>query len=100
MDPILVERAEGLIAKLPDAERRDAMQLVDLCRALPKPDAEEANRARVELGRLAELLGRRAARALAFAALARAALAELHGQPHEAARYYADCERWLTTYGA
>ena len=59
----------------------------------------ESVAARIELRGLAERLGRRDARAIPFASLARAASAELHGSVADALRIRAECDAQLMMLG-
>lgn len=73
-----LNQAESALGLLNDAERLDAARLLELCQDywLRGIRGEEASR---EAGRLVELLARRSARAMPFAALGRALLADLYG---------------------
>lgn len=96
--PDVLDRVYDAAAALNDVERRDARRVVELCRQdhLVSADGGDLRR---ELGRLAELLGRRGARALPAAALARARLADLGGQSQDRDRALADCDQKLMLFG-
>lgn len=72
--PELLERVAPLRKELPPAERADAERVLELVKQ-PGPDD------RRELGQLVERLARRAAKAVPFAVLGRARLAELADGP-------------------
>jgi hypothetical protein len=100
------ERAQEAVGALSGEERRDAERVLELCRHL-RPEAEGAtadaskDRAalRIELSGLAERLGRRHARAIVFACIARAALAELGGAAGQGAEALAQADRLLARQG-
>lgn len=105
--PLVLERVAASADRLDDPERTGAQRAVELCRQLldrpresgklvPQPSDLELRR---ELGRLAETLGRRSSRALPAAALARALLADLGGDPRVAAEACADCHAKLGMLG-
>ena len=81
---LLVERVEGLTPSLGEVERPLAERVIAICR---------------ELGRLTELLGRRASVALPAATLGRAALADLHGDVGALQQVIADCDAKLALLG-
>jgi len=74
-----LDAAKGAFGLLEGVERNDAERLVELCEAhwlgTPPPEHELL----VELGRLIEVLARRSAKAMPYAALGRALVAELRG---------------------
>lgn len=88
----LVERLRPLLKELPEPESSDAARVLELIATPGKDD-------RRELNRLTELLGRRTARAVPFAVLGRARLAELAGSPRDALALCIDCERRLELIG-
>ena len=88
----LVERLRPLLKELPEPESSDAARVLEL---IVSPGEDD----RRELNRLTELLGRRTARAVPFAVLGRARLAELTGSPRDAAALPIDCERRLELIG-
>jgi hypothetical protein len=105
---LLLDRVEGLAAELPTEERGYAERVVQLCHELAARarsddgklllDAGDLDRKR-ELGRLSELLGRRATKALPAASLGRAALADLSIDLRSFEAVCADCDRKLTLLG-
>jgi len=88
----LIERLEPLLKQLPELERADASRVLELLRAPGEDD-------RRELNRLTELLGRRTARAVPFAVLGRARLAELASSPKDADSLRLDCSVRLDMIG-
>jgi hypothetical protein len=104
----LLERANDALSMVPERERSDAARVAAVCSTLsirPRNDGErlipgEGDPAlRVELSRLAELLGRRSSAALPFAALARAALADLAADPRGRSAGLASVEQHLSMLG-
>jgi hypothetical protein len=104
---LLLDRVEGLAAELPGEERGHAERVVQLCRELAArarsdgkllADPGDLDRKR-ELGRLSELLGRRASKALPAASLGRAALADLGHDLRSFEAVCADCDRKLELLG-
>jgi hypothetical protein len=103
----LLERVDTVSDLLEGEARQQARRVVAMCRdlatrqrALGKlvPEAEDLVRKR-ELGRLTELLGRRATHALPAAALGRAGLADLSGDLSSAEATRQDCEKKLALLG-
>lgn len=103
----VLERVEGLCALLAGEERAHAERVVVLCRQLESrprrdhrlvPEASDLELKR-ELGRLTEVLGRRATRALPAATLGRAALADLAGDTRALSELCADCHLKLSMLG-
>ena len=88
----LIERLEPLLKQLPELERGDASRVLELLRTPGEDD-------RRELNRLTELLGRRTAKAVPFAVLGRARLAELAGSPKDADSLRMDCSVRLDMIG-
>jgi hypothetical protein len=104
---LLVDRTELLCPMLGADEREHAERLLQLCRELasrprhdgklpPEPRDIDAKR---ELGRLTELLGRRASKALPAATLGRAALAELSNDARSFQAACAQCDANLILLG-
>ena len=92
LEELSLELAENSLGILPAVERADATELIKMCRAfwgdspensLPDSQVEgpgaPGDPRRVQAGRLVELLARRSAKAMPYAALGRAYLADLHG---------------------
>ncbi len=103
----LIERAERAAANVVAADAASAHRVVVLARELqarPRneglviPTADDSV-VRRELNRHFELLGRRGARALPLAALARALLADLSGTRRELDEALSDCEKKLSMFG-
>ena len=103
----LIDRVDGVSPLLGPSERPLAERVVALCRELdgrprengklvPEPHDLELKR---ELGRLTELLGRRASAALPAATLGRAALADLHADLGALRHLLADCDAKLALLG-
>jgi hypothetical protein len=104
---LLIDRVDGVNPLLGELERPLAERVVAICRVLDArtrhagrllPEASDIDLKR-ELGRLTELLGRRATAALPAATLGRAALADLHGDVASFQRVSADCEAKLALLG-
>ncbi|HSC89456.1 MAG TPA: hypothetical protein VLC09_19375 [Polyangiaceae bacterium] len=93
----LLERAEAGLGSLSAEARGDANAALELCRAVARGEAPE-DAPRQLLG-LVEVLSRRTARAIPFATLGRAALAELRNSPGEAAQLRADTSKNLAIFG-
>jgi hypothetical protein len=100
---LVLERVAALSEQLEGEARAQAERVVDLCRELERrpraagklqPDTADLERKK-ELGRLSELLGRRASRALPAASLGRAALADLSLDLRSFASLCADCDAKL-----
>lgn len=88
----LIERLGPLLKQLPELERGDASRVLELLRTPGEDD-------RRELNRLTELLGRRTAKAVPFAVLGRARLAELAGSVKDADSLRMDCSLRLDMLG-
>lgn len=104
--PVL-ERVAELAEHLPAEARGDAERVVGICRELAGreraagrllPGAGDLELKR-ELGRLAELLGRRSTQALPAASLGRAALADLSGDLRSLQAMCSDCDAKLALLG-
>lgn len=103
----LLDRVDGLSPLLGGEDRRHAERVVALCRELvqrPRSDGKLILDARDldlkrELGRLTELLGRRATHALPAATLGRAALADLSGDQSALRATCLDCDAKLAMLG-
>lgn len=79
---IHLSQGEGALGVLSSDERADAARLLEICRSLWNEAQVEPTMTR-EAGRLVEVLARRSSRAMPFAALGRALLADLHGSPRD-----------------
>ncbi len=79
---IHLSQGDGALGLLNAAERTDASRLVEMCRTVWNEGQVDPTMTR-EAGRLVEVLARRSARAMPFAALGRALLADLHGSPRD-----------------
>jgi hypothetical protein len=77
-----LEQAEWALGMLSDEARSDAEEALGLCRAVAAGSA--ADDAARRLLALVERLARRTTRAIPYATLGRAALAELSGRPKDA----------------
>lgn len=76
-----LERARDALGSLPDAERGDAEALLSLWSGhLASPEEPNPDLKR-DVGRLVEVLARRSAAAMPYAALGRALLARVSGSP-------------------
>ena len=104
--PVL-ERVSELAEHLPPEERGHAQRVVSICRELMArersagkllPGTADLDLKR-ELGRLAELLGRRSSQALPAASLGRAALADLSGDLRSLQAMCSDCDAKLALLG-
>jgi hypothetical protein len=104
---LVLDRVADLAQELPEEERGYAERVVQLCSELaqrersagklhPRDGDWELKR---ELGRLSELLGRRASKALPAASLGRAALADLSLDVPSRDAGCADCDRKLALLG-
>lgn len=71
--------ARDALGLLPPAERPDALELIELCQRLLRDPAEATPLDRTRLLRLIEVLARRSASAMPYAALGRALSARLAG---------------------
>jgi hypothetical protein len=103
----LLDRVEYASDLLTGEDRGHARRVVELCRGLdvrPRvasvlvPSADDLGLKR-ELGRLVEVLGRRATQALPAATLGRAALADLHGDARGSELACKDCAAKLAMLG-
>jgi hypothetical protein len=104
----VVERARDAKGALRGPESADAVRVLEIAGELafrgravdgklaPLPGDEGL---RVELGRLAELLGRRSARAIPLASVARAAFADLAGRSDHALERLTEADRQLSLLG-
>jgi hypothetical protein len=103
----LLERLLPLLSQLVAAEREQGERVIDVCRGLdqrprssgmltPEPADIELKR---ELGRLVEVLSRRSAKAVPFAKLGRAALADLAGDERSRGGTLLECEAQLSVMG-
>lgn len=104
---LLLDRVATLALELDPVERGHAERVVQLCRALAarpreagklRPEPGDAAQKK-ELGRLTEVLGRRASKALPAATLARAALADLSLDARSFEAACTDCEAKLALWG-
>jgi len=104
---LVVERVAGATPLLDPIERASAERVVAVCRELslraraserlvPQPHDADLKR---EIGRLMETLGRRGSRALPAATLARAALADLGGDPASLRMLCVECDAKLALFG-
>lgn len=104
--PVL-ERVAELAERLPAEERGHAERVVSICRELAGRERSAGKLSPVEndlalkreLGRLAELLGRRSTQALPAASLGRAALADLSGDLRSLQAMCSDCDAKLALLG-
>ena len=104
---LLLDRISELATELPGEERGYAERVVQLCRELVEREREAGKllpasgdlEKKRELGRLTELLGRRASKALPAASLGRAALADLSGDLRSAQAARSDSEAKLALLG-
>jgi hypothetical protein len=91
-------RASSAVSSVPEAERPGAEQLIGICRSVA--DGKQLSQEELQmLARLVEVLARRSARAMPFAALGRAALASIRGDSREAARAEQECLDKLDLFG-
>jgi hypothetical protein len=105
--PLVLDRISELASELPGEERAHAERVVQLCRELLGREREAGKLLPVagdldkkrELGRLTELLGRRASKALPAASLGRAALADLSGDLRSAQAACSDSDAKLALLG-
>ena len=104
----LLERARDAASLLAPAEQAHARRALAVCKALavrPRDDTgtllpqDDDGALRVELGRLAEVLGRRSSHAIPLASLARAALADLAGRADQAIDLLSEVDRQLSLQG-
>ncbi len=101
----VIERAESSVSLIDSRDREAAHRVLTIVRELmgrdqqtPPGDRNDAPWRR-ELNRHFELLGRRGARALPVAALARAALADLGGSRRDFDEAIRDCDQKLLMFG-
>lgn len=108
VDPLdIIDRVDATTSMLADSEEPRARRVVALARQLLAGDRAQASAAvddsvvalRRELNQHFELLGRRGARALPAAALARALLAQLSGTQRDVDEALADCNQKLSMFG-
>lgn len=103
----LIDRAEKAAAQVEPADATGAHRVLLLARQLQaRPRREglvvstaEDSTLRRELNRHFELLGRRGAKALPLAALARALLADLSGTRRDLEEALRDCDEKLVIFG-
>jgi hypothetical protein len=103
----ITDRVEAATSMLTESEQSGARRVVALARELALREREhgalkvhEHDRSlRKELNQHFELLGRRGARALPAAALARALLAELGGTRRDVEEALNDCDGKLSMFG-
>jgi hypothetical protein len=104
---LVLDRVELICALLGQDERRSAERVVEVCRELDGRARSEGRlvpaigdiQLKRELGRLTELLGRRATHALPAATLGRAALADLNLDMASFQQVCADCSAKLQMLG-
>ena len=73
-----LETAEGALCLINGPERKDAERLVELCRSFFQSGFADEAMAK-EVGALVEVLARRSAQAMPFAALGRGLIASMRG---------------------
>jgi hypothetical protein len=105
----VIDRVEQSLSMVNHSEQDAVRRVVELARQLelqPRPngvlirgDADADAALRRELNRHFELLGRRGARALPAAALARALLADLRGSARDLEEAVNDCSQKLLMFG-
>ena len=103
----IIDRVEAATSMLAESEQAGARRVVALARELALRQreqgalvaSEEDPSLRKELNQHFELLGRRGARALPAAALARALLAELRGTRRDVEEALNDCNQKLWMFG-
>jgi len=99
----IIDRVEAMTSMLAESEEPKARRVVAIARQLcERPDDARADgdaELRKELNQHFELLGRRGARALPAAALARALLARLSGTPRDVDEALKDCNQKLSMFG-
>lgn len=96
---VALSLADGALPHLGREERADAERLLGLCRQAwvdQQPDPGDWKRT---LGGLVEVLARRSAQAMPYAALGRALLADLHGDPGMARSLLTEFEAKLRQLG-
>lgn len=94
-----IVQAEGALGLLQGQERNDAEALIELCRDLFQPGASATPQQRTHLGRLIEVLARRSATAMPYAALARALSAHLSGDERNSAALLNEFQQKLVMLG-
>jgi len=103
----IIDRVEAATSMLAESEQAGARRVVALARQLAMREreqgapvaTEEDPSLRRELNQHFELLGRRGARALPAAALARALLADLGGTRRDVEEALNDCNQKLSMFG-
>lgn len=100
----IIDRVEAATSMLAEAEEPNARRMVAIARQLlerhPRSDADSSDNAlRRELNQHFELLGRRSARALPAAALARVLLARLGGSQRDVDEALNDAHQKLSMFG-
>ena len=103
----IIDRVEAATSMLAESEQAGARRVVALARQLALREREQGTPVateedpslRRELNQHFELLGRRGARALPAAALARALLAELRGTRRDVEEALNDCNQKLSMFG-
>lgn len=98
-EEIALTKAEGALGLLADAERPDAEELVLLFKRLFSAPTSASPADRTRLLRLIEVLARRSATAMPFAALARALSARLAGDEGSAQELLREFEMKLQMLG-
>lgn len=93
-----LNQGENALGLLNPSEREDARRLLAICQNVWINDGADTTTTR-EVGRLVELLARRSARAMPFAALGRALLAGLHGSTRDRDSLLAEFQTKLTMLG-
>ena len=100
----VLSRAESFAPEVAASSRADIDRLVELARQVLAPVGSESGGGlsqpeRQELGRLVELTARRDARAMPYAALGRAALAQLSGASQDALGLLTEFELKVSLFG-
>lgn len=99
----IIDRVEAMTSMLAESEEPKGRRVVAIARQLAErsPDVHDAGDAELkrELNQHFELLGRRGARALPAAALARALLARLSGTSRDVDEALKDCNQKLSMFG-
>lgn len=96
---VTITQAEDALGILPDVERADAEELLKLFRRLFPAPAEATAPERARLLRLIEVLARRSASAMPYAALGRALSARLAGDEKSAQLLLREFETKLQMLG-
>lgn len=94
-----IQRARMTLGSLDDQARRDAEELIVLCEAHFDPRGRAPENLKRDAARLVEVLARRSAHAMPYAALGRALLADASGSPKMAAELFAEFEAKLSMLG-